>query len=31
MSIRKVKMAMAILILLNVAKRGHSSDMLKKP
>jgi hypothetical protein len=32
MSIRKVKMATAILILLlNAAKRGHSSDMLKKP
>ncbi len=28
MSIRKVKMATAILILLNAAKRGHSSDMI---
>ncbi len=31
MSIRKVKMATAILILLNADKHGHSSDMLKKP
>ncbi len=31
MSIRKVKMATAILILSNADKRGHSSDMLKKP
>ncbi len=31
MSVRKVKMATAILILLNADKRGHSNDMLKKP
>ena len=31
MSIRKVKMATAILILLKAAKRGHLNDMLKKP